>query len=186
MSKKKNKNNTEMIQLGSFECTSGKFVVSDPCYTLGTWCQGILENVKKGTWNAAILVSDEDDFGKRVSRLYAKHDSLNTEFPDLEPCWSECNFDVGVDSGQVGIYEYETYRNDSVIDFVPRNTIYTDRSPGHRWMAANCGQTIGKFAGTIPGGVVSQSGYGDGVYSAFVVKDNSSMIIAVMVEFFSA
>lgn len=35
------------ILLGTFENKSGTLIVSDPCYDLGTWCQGIIENAKK-------------------------------------------------------------------------------------------------------------------------------------------
>lgn len=38
-----------MIALGEFKCKSGKLIVSDPCYPLGTWCQLVLNNVKEGT-----------------------------------------------------------------------------------------------------------------------------------------
>lgn len=36
--------------LGSFDVHSGELIVSDPCYSLGTWCQGKLENVRNGEW----------------------------------------------------------------------------------------------------------------------------------------
>ena len=34
------------IMIKQFEVTSGKLVCSDPCYTIPTWCQGIVENVE--------------------------------------------------------------------------------------------------------------------------------------------
>ena len=32
------KKKIEHINLGTFEVTSDKLVISDPCYPLGTWC----------------------------------------------------------------------------------------------------------------------------------------------------
>jgi len=46
------KNNKKMKN--TFEITSGVMVCSDPCYEIPTWCQGIVENVKKGTWLAGV------------------------------------------------------------------------------------------------------------------------------------
>ena len=34
--------------IGTFELTNGSVMVSDPCYDVGTWCQGELNNVKTG------------------------------------------------------------------------------------------------------------------------------------------
>lgn len=42
----------EHISLGTFEVTSDKLVISDPCYHLGTWCMGTLSNVEPGLWTA--------------------------------------------------------------------------------------------------------------------------------------
>jgi hypothetical protein len=36
------------IPVGKFYIKSGKVMVSDPCYKIGTWCQGTLKNIKKG------------------------------------------------------------------------------------------------------------------------------------------
>ena len=48
-----------------FEIKSGKVVLSDPCYELGTWCQGIVNNVKNGEWFAD--AEYVDSFGNRVA-----------------------------------------------------------------------------------------------------------------------
>ena len=53
-------NNIEHI--GTFNLGT-KVMVSDTCYKLNTWCQGLLENVKSGRWDAYLKMSDEGDWG---------------------------------------------------------------------------------------------------------------------------
>ena len=53
----------KQIQLGE------KVMVSDPCYGLNTWCQGVLENVLPGDYRCNIEYSDEGDWGMRVSAI---------------------------------------------------------------------------------------------------------------------
>ena len=60
-------NNIECI--GTFLVLGNKVMVSDPCYKLNTWCQGILENVKSGIWEAYLKMSDEGYWGIRVAEL---------------------------------------------------------------------------------------------------------------------
>ena len=82
-----------------------KVMVSDPCYGLGTWCQGVLKNVLPGQYDCNVEYSDEGDWGTRVSAIEVTHiDYDRCEFgEDLE------EFEVGVDSGQAGIFDYEYY-----------------------------------------------------------------------------
>ena len=82
-----------------------KVMVSDPCYGLGTWCQGVLENVLPGVYDCNVEHSDEGDWGVRVSAIEVTHESCRGRFIALE-----CeDFEVGVDSGQAGIFDYEYY-----------------------------------------------------------------------------
>lgn len=37
-----------------FEAPSGQLMVTDPCYTPGTWCAGVLANLLQGPWNARV------------------------------------------------------------------------------------------------------------------------------------
>jgi hypothetical protein len=52
-------------------------MVSDPSYDVGTWCQGVLDNVLPGTWKAGAIISDEKTMGKRVGTLFATHSDLS-------------------------------------------------------------------------------------------------------------
>ena len=75
----------EHISLGTFEVTSDKLVISDPCYHLGTWCMGTLSNVEPGLWTASIGIVDTGDFGKRIAYLSAFHQD-SPDIRDLKVC----------------------------------------------------------------------------------------------------
>ena len=82
-----------------------KVMVSDPCYGLGTWCQGVLENVLPGQYDCNVEYSDEGDWGTRVSAIEVTHVDYDRCILDEELE----KFEVGVDSGQAGIFDYEYY-----------------------------------------------------------------------------
>lgn len=159
------------IKLGQFEITSGKVVVSDPCYKLGTWCMGTLENVKKGKWTAKILKTNEGDWGNRVAALIATHKDKDFGYDFCK--WEKQTFEVGVDSGQAGIFDSTGFKSD--------DDNYDDPNSWYRRVCeitlADCG------AGIIDNsGVASSSGYGDGGYDCSVIKENGK-IIAIMIDF---
>jgi hypothetical protein len=98
----------------SFEITSGKMIVTDPCYDKETWCQAKLDNVKTGKWHATAEYSDEGDWGDRVASIWVWHDSLGITDPgrDFPNCNESIPADIGVDSGQAGFFDLEQYPDD--------------------------------------------------------------------------
>jgi hypothetical protein len=92
--------------------------------------------------------------------------------------------DVGVDSGQAGIFDKSSFKNDSLIEKDPEfHHAYRRDKPGGRWYAACCDITLSEEeAGVLLGGVVSTSGYGDGGYDCFVVKSGDE-VVAVKIVF---
>lgn len=98
----------------SFEITSGKMIVTDPCYNKETRCQAKLDNVKIGKWWATVEYADKDDWGDRVAQIWAWHDSLEIDNPGLNfpPCGEHIPADIGVDSGQAGFFDLNKYPDD--------------------------------------------------------------------------
>lgn len=97
-----------------FQITSGKLLVTDPCYKLdleNLRCQSILENVKNGQWNATVEYCDEGQWGIRVSQLWIYHESLNITNPGLEfpQCSELANNDICVDSGQAAFFDADKF-----------------------------------------------------------------------------
>ncbi len=151
------------IKLGTFEMESGLMMVSDPCYSRGTWCQCDKIKAKNGVWHATVNMKKYDSWGERCASLTAIHESIVEKNHSLIP-WYETEAEIGVDSGQAGIYDSKHY---------------TDRDADSSWYEINCNETCGKVpAGIIPHGCVSASGFGDGSYELLVKKDNDEVIAA--------
>jgi hypothetical protein len=94
------KNKKHTLDLGQIELGE-KVIVSDPCYTRGTWCHGSVEGLLPGKYNCIVTYSDEGSWGERVSQLTVHHESVKvTQLRKGEAT----PFSVGVDSGQAGIF----------------------------------------------------------------------------------
>jgi len=165
----------------TFEITSGVIVASDPCYEIPTWCQGVIENVKKGTWSAEVEESDEGDWGERIAVLKIEHTNAKKTYH-----LKQLEFVGGVDSGQFGFFDKDFYRNDEIAKDFPKYDFGAnyDIEEGDKWYRACCNLTLGNEGwGVLPQGVVSSSGYGDGSYPVLGEKDESGEWVAFMVVF---
>lgn len=168
-----------------FEVKSGKIVASDPCYTVGTWCQGVIDNVRNGTWFAHVETSDEGRWGNRIAALVVYHaDNLqnNPNILSLFQNMPKLPFVAGVDSGQFGFFDHDAYRNDDAITSDIPLWDYTIEEPGDKFYSACCQQTIeGESWGILPFGAVSSSGYGDGSYTVLGEKNSYGEYVALAV-----
>lgn len=175
----------ELLKLGTFELTQSVIRVSDPGYDRDVWCCGTVENCKTGMWEAAVFQRDEDDWGVRVGIVAARYAANGPEFSevtrDAYDCmndWSECPFEVGVDSGQAGIFDEAHYMDDGIFDQLPVHDF------GEQFYSHCCDITLGDPpAGVIPYGVVSSSGYGDGGYVAMKHTAKDGKIDGIFVVF---
>ena len=72
-------------------------------------------------------------------------------------------FKVGVDSGQAGVFDKPFYRAGADAGQIPSEDAL------EAWYNSCCNQTLhtDHYAGVIPHGVVSNSGYGDGGYICY-------------------
>lgn len=137
---------------------SGKLVVSDPCYTLGTWCQAVLENVKPGMYSCEV---EHEENSSRVKSVRIAHmDHKNISPGNFEP------YDIGVDSGTAGFLPFEDFKgrgpDDESEDWYMRVTDPAINEP------MSCGITENCF--------VSSSGYGDGGYRLFSGKSEDEIV----------
>ena len=160
------------VFLGEFELTEKSVIVSDPCYKIRTWCQGKLDNVKTGDWNAMIVKNDDE----RIAELVVYHSCLE-DLKLLEGKWEEQPFDIGVDSGQAGFFQESVYRNNNTSLDYPDYFRGEPEYEGSRWYGVCCDVTLSSVgAGVIEGGVVSSSGYGDGCYTLYTVEEDGEVI----------
>lgn len=176
-----------------FEVVSGELMISDPCYTKGTWCQGSVE-AKNGQWFPGAQVVNIDGWGHRVVELHAHHedfcrDSFERDMGELPQAeWERLPADIGVDSGQCGIFDMKHFRDDKVAEEAPRLTKTDigrgDGEEGGEWYNLCCDRTLSFYSwGLIPYGVVSSSGVGDGSYDAFVSRNAAGEVIAVKIVY---
>jgi len=155
---------------------SNEVMVSDPCYVVGTWCQHKLTNVLPGEYQSTVVKYDDRYWGNRNSFIIVVHKDYNTE-DKLN--WRKLPFDIGVDSGQAGIFSMETYRNNEV--FVTGSRKEND---GEEWYEHMSNMTLdGERWGTYPNGIVSSSGIGDGGYELRVAK-HKGKVVGMFLDFF--
>lgn len=151
----------------TFDITSGKMVCSDPCYVLGTWSQGVIENVKNGTWVADVDYSSDN----RVSRLLVYNPNSDVNRNSLKRGGGHTlDFRAGVDSGQFGFFDHAFYMNND--------------SVGGNWYGRCCGLVLSEESwGVLPHGAVSSSGYGDGSYEVRGMKNDKDEYVAFCIEY---
>ena len=160
--------------MNTFKIESGKLCITDPCYLKGTWCAGVgFERLRmvNGFVQQPTKIVELGEKNKRNCCLSNDHFKLgDLAFID----WKELKFDIGVDSGQCGIFDYKKYP-DTEAD-------YDDTEGFYRKC---CDITLGDEPyGSINFGVVSSSGFGDGSYTAYgIYEDDKETLIGVRVVF---
>lgn len=155
-------------------------MVSDPCYSDPTWCQIKLNSVLPGKYKTTCRITNNTGgWGERCSVLLAVHEDYVTQ----NLSWRNHPGDVGVDSGQAGIFCMTGYRNDEVAEGITTPPLdnpfvlpYND-SEGDKWYEKICHFTLVKPQwGVYDTGVVSSSGIGDGGYRCLVAKKNDKIV----------
>lgn len=167
-------NNIEHI--GTFNLGT-KVMVSDPCYKLNTWCQGVLENVKSGIWEAYLKMSDKGTWGIRVAELITVNSEHYKEHPIIMDEHQE--FEVGVDSGTAGIFDYDyycKYHNENTID-----EDWYDTQIHHQFFPSYDSSDWQKSIFTEFNGVASMTGYGDGGYDCYVARNEEGEIVGIRI-----
>ena len=163
-------------------------MVTDPSYEIPTWCQIKLTDVLPGSYLPMCLDIDTGGWGRRECVLLAVHE----DYVDSKLAWRKTLGEVGVDSGQAGIFSYDSYRNDEIASNIKVPELAYDGRPfeypwrdkaGDAWYEQICRITLGELSwGAYEEGVASRSGYGDGSYTCYVAKKNKK-IVAIAIDF---
>jgi len=154
--------NDDIDFVGSFKIQSGHLRISDPCYDKDTWCTGIIKNVKKGEWEAHMKMIDLDC---NVAELIAYHKDISKSTIRGQK-WIDQGIEVGVDSGQCGIFDDFLYPTEKTGEYDDEKSFY----------GQCCKITLSDSAGVLDFGVVSQSGYGDGSYECYTLEDKDGVV----------
>lgn len=163
--------------LGTFKVESGKVFVSDPCYSRDT--DGMVYDAVNGDWKATATIREG-----RVSILTAVT-------KDKGGKWERTGLHMGVDSGQMSIFDNRFYKKDSEGKGKCSPTweyMEKDRDDGAFYGACctlTCGETNGteKQGGVLEHGCVSSTGWGDGSYPLFVKLNKAGKVVGVKVKF---
>ncbi|PFH88710.1 SMI1/KNR4 family protein [Bacillus sp. AFS088145] len=150
-------NTNKPKKLGTFIVESGKLIVTDPYYKVyeETELQIVLLNVKNGKWTASITYTP-DEVVKNLFVFYGEKKPSGK--------WHVCDKQIGVDSAQAGIFNFNTFGRDEVTQL---DEIVASDAQG----------------GVVSDGAVSMSGYGDGMYEVKVKYNISKMVVGVMIDF---
>ena len=159
----------ETIELGKIKF--GKEVlVSDPCYDVGTWCTTNV-GIKSGEYNSEIDVVNLGEWGDRIAALRICHKDYPNTQPDT-PIFDN----VGVDSGQCGFWKPTAYAK-----------IKADEEKNDEFYNRVCNITLAERGAERGGvdkiGVISESGFGDGGYTAYAGYNLDGEIVSLEVEF---
>jgi hypothetical protein len=98
---------------------SDKVRVSDPCYDNDVWCKTKLTDVLPGEYEVTVDRHDDESWGNRISQLQVVH----KDYKHKNLVWNE-HSEIGVDSGQAGVFCESTYRNDTVDINTPESDFF--------------------------------------------------------------
>lgn len=158
-------------------------VVSDPCYTVPTFIQIVLNNVEPGEYHPFIHRGIIDNSIHIIQFLGVVH----TDWVRTELLWRVCDGIIGVDSGSAGIFSVEDYRNDTIIDCIetPESNFKLNsyEGTGDLWYETICKLTLAENQpGIYRSGVATTSGLGDGAYRCLVAKKHGK-IVGICLDF---
>ncbi len=182
------KNNRKYVALGEFTLTGDKLRVTDPCYTKDTWCAGVIEGMKPGAYNAYVAY-DEDGrvemllvaHATKGNEIFAKADEIQRKNDSITwRYWEHIDAEIGVDSGQCGLFDEEKVFDATQFTEIP----YCGFECDNAWYATCCALTLSSMqAGVLPCGAVSSSGWGDGCYPAFMLRNAKNIGVAACIVY---
>lgn len=183
---------TETATLGNIECVSGEILFIDPCYpkTGGTELESSLkhDNATKvgltpGEYVTAVEYSNEGAWGVRVAKLMIyKPQSFPVE------TYEQVGM-AGVDSGQMMIIDpahLSKWVDDNEVNYEDFETLYNKAVENNElsYFGA-CGTTGGKEKAGILSDLaaVSSTGYGDGHYPVYKMRDSKNALVGYWIDF---
>jgi hypothetical protein len=161
--------------LGELELGNSVYV-SDPCYMPGTWCQAVVNGLRRGKWIGYMNKKTIKSWGIRVTDLWIVHQDYPNIFPNtlLDPA-------IGADSGGAGIFDSDYYlkHHDGELD-----EEWYERQFDLRYDYDKDGNQISETSSAERRGgimldgkcVVSFGGYGDGAYGLYAKKVQEEIV----------
>lgn len=157
-------------------------IISDPCYEPGTWCMAEVNEMLPGEYICRMQMSDEGDWGHRVSAIKIVHRGCSSRKAAFAPYYLS---NIGVDSGQCGFFDKEYF----LAVNRGRTSGNRDDKEWEKWYENICSTTFSEkdhrgTSGIVDGKCfVSSSGYGDWNYSCKVKKDEDGNIFELYLKY---
>ena len=153
------------VKLGSFKIGEDKIFVADPSYDYGDCGTVLLKKVLSGKYFANVTTADNLITSLKICHSDFKNCDLNFE---------RCGV-ISVDSGQAGFFDKNYFIKKQGGEVGELNSLF----------GFSCAVTSSpKQAGIIhKKGVVSSSGFGDGLYHVFVAKNSANKIVSAYIAF---
>lgn len=156
----------------TFEVTSGKMQVSDPCYVpTQDWFNQPVIDVLNGAWIASYF--HDQEMGVLMAWHAAYRDPYRSSWKKLEGALA------GVDSGQCGLYDFDYYqKNGGQGGYREPNSFY----------ARACDLTdsdinADRFGVIDNRGVVSSTYWGDGCYNIYIIQNPEGVVVGVKIGY---
>lgn len=169
----------EYHDLGQFWVPSGQILISDPGYPPGTGHTSLVKKCKIGKWHAAFVeMLPYVNPGMLVIRHeslpdWGVFDKITTTDADVffKAPWERTGSLVGVDSAQCGFFDADHYQDDFGLSYAALAPDFASKpwNKGLPLFRLTCRDKTmqAPYAGVLPFGAVSGSGYGDGCYPAY-------------------
>lgn len=180
----------DYVTIGGFEMTCSTMRAPDPSYDDTIWCYKIISDCVPSNWEAAVSYNGDSAVGRGVTLLAIRHTgSLRTfakcnqvwvdkQYIHYKTGWEICDLEVGVDSGQAGLFDDAYYHDDSVVSAMPE----AERDFDTPWYNHCCDQSLGeRQAGVIPYGAVAYCG--DGSYTTLQHKNEQGQVDCAVILF---
>ncbi len=167
-----------------FEIVSGKLNITDPCYDTNTTCALFNLPAVNGVWSVTGEYEDGKSWGYRIASILAVLNDISLYNFDLK----ELSDNIGVDSGQCGIFDAGKYPQNEVEagDYDDKSSFYgkvCDLTHNEEEHEVNKSTPYFTYGIVDNFGVASSSGYGDGCYTAYGAKNENGELVAVKIVF---
>ena len=180
-----------LLKTGILNVENNEVFVADPCYFGSTPYMIERLELPNGIYNTYVEKGTRGDSKGRIMELFIVIDYIQ----NLDYLLEDIQGVVGVDSGQMGIFTHENTKvslqdlQDSLNKEFPfedwkRNFTDTDTETD-KFYKVCCNHTLSKdlFGNINSIGVVSSSGYGDGAYEFYYLRDESGNTLGLGVRF---
>lgn len=186
-----------------------KVIISDPGYNMDTWCIGILNDVLPGTYECFYEIIEDNSWGRRIASIEVKNKDY--EFYDFsENLDAEIGVDSGQCGiydydyfkqnnqkedwyGQICNLTYIEEENPNYKNFYESKYYFDQDIDDLKWIKyqkyVDDEEISRMFFSRLAADtfedkcLVSSSGYGDGLYDAFVERNNDGKIIGIKISF---